>query len=86
MRFVQILANLEWNSKAKYLKAYIQPKGLLSHLTRVKGALGAIDTENVDRLLIVTETRKVSSILRTTDAQLYLQIFIMSSFKCNRSC
>ena len=45
-----------------------------------------IDTENVDRLLVVTETRKVSSVLRTTDAQLCQQIFIMSSFKCNRSC
>ena len=58
MRFIPILANLEWNSEAKYLKAYIQPTGLLSHLTRVKRALGAIDTENVDRLLVVTETKK----------------------------
>ena len=48
----------------------MQPKGLSSHLTRVK----------VDGLLVVTETRKVSSVLRTTDAQLYQQIFIMSSF------
>ena len=57
-----------------------------AYKTLIKGAVGAIDTENVDHLLVVTETRKVSSVLRTTDAQLCQQIFIMSSFKCNRSC